>query len=188
MSTFQLHLRRAAADAVARFPATSVPEIYVVSFHVRRLGRDPRRPCLTIGWNTESRYRAELARRGPEEARWNHAHWLQDGFERFGNTPDDPVGGALFVDEAKRLGHWYEDGEDITDDEKDDCAEELCGQFATVCVDVARHLHTSGLLAGVLGRPVPVALYDPDLPGWDIEATRAANPPALAAPYLDSAP
>ncbi|MFE3164351.1 hypothetical protein [Streptomyces sp. NPDC059224] len=48
----------------------------------------------------------------PGEAGWNCACRLIDGFERLGDCPGDPVGGALCTEETRRLGLWFdEDGD-----------------------------------------------------------------------------
>ncbi|NGO10540.1 hypothetical protein G5C60_23835 [Streptomyces sp. HC44] len=181
MKSFQQHLRTAGAEILERFPAELKPEIYAVSFNIWRIDYDPRRPYVAIGYNTESQYRRESRPEDPGEARWNYACWLLDGFEMLGNVPEDPVGSPLYVDEVKRLGLWF-DGEG--DDASDDQYEALGEHFADACTGLARHFHSSGLLKEVLGRPVPVQVFDMDRPGWEVEATEAANPPGLVADFL----
>ncbi|OQD53173.1 hypothetical protein BM536_034380 [Streptomyces phaeoluteigriseus] len=51
-------------------------------------------------------------------------------------------------------------------------------------MDLARHLHASGTTERIFGRPLPVAVFDMDCPGWEEEATRAANPPHLIEDFL----
>ncbi|MGX2997633.1 hypothetical protein JNUCC64_25790 [Streptomyces sp. JNUCC 64] len=166
MTTFPPHLRRAAAEAVGRLPHALRPEIYVVSFRIGRHEDDPRRPYLTVGCNTESRYHERLRHHGADEARWNPAHWLPGG-ERVGGAPEDPAGAAAFRAEAIRLGFWYEDGDDLTDDEEDDCAEALYGLFADACERAAEALSAHGMVAAALGRAAPVVVHDPSLGTWD---------------------
>ncbi|MFD7546787.1 hypothetical protein ACFV0R_18285 [Streptomyces sp. NPDC059578] len=166
MTRYPHHLRRAAAEAIGRFPHALRPEIYVVSFRIARLGDDPRRPYLAVGRNTESRFRAALDRHGPDEARWNPAHWLPE-VERIGGGPEDPDGAAAFRAEAERLGYWYEDGDDLTDDEEDDCAEALYGLFADACERAADALTSTGTVTALLGRAVPIVVHDPALTGWE---------------------
>ncbi|MGI5197409.1 hypothetical protein ACQEVY_27890 [Streptomyces sp. CA-288835] len=181
MTSFQQHLRTAAAEILKRFPDTLKPEVYAVSFRIWRIDYDPRQPYVAIGYNTESQYRRETRPENPGEARWNYACWLLDGFEMLGNVPEDPVGSPLYVDEVKRLGLWF-DGEG--DDASDAQYEALSEHFANACTSLARHLHDSGRLKEILGRPVPVQIFDMDCPGWEVEATQAANPPELVADFL----
>lgn len=93
--------------------------------------------------------------------RWNYAFWILEGFDRIGNVPEDPVGATLHEEEARNLGIWYG------------------GEF-----DLARYLHASGTIERIFGRPLPVVVFDMDCPGWEEEATRAANPPELIEDFL----
>ncbi|MFF9211438.1 MULTISPECIES: hypothetical protein [unclassified Streptomyces] len=195
---FQQHLRQAAAGVLARFPAADVPEIYALSFRIWRLD-DDRHPYVAIGYNTESQYARERRAEDPGEARWNYACWLLDGFEMLGNVPEDPAGSALFVERAKELGLWCDDGtgdpalpeaardeqNDMIRDEQDATGEGLWEYFADACTGLARHLHASGLIEEILGRPLPIVVFDMDCPGWEVEATEAANPPGLITGFLD---
>ena len=88
--TFQDHLRQVATQAVTSISASAAHDVYVVSFLVYDEDDDPRRPTLTIGYNTETRVQQILAAQpGSEllpagaptdeaEARWNYAFWLQN--------------------------------------------------------------------------------------------------------------
>lgn len=49
---------------------------------------------------------------------------------------------------------------------------------------MARHLHETGRVEEVLGRPVPVVLFDMDDPEEQIPLTAEANPPELVVDYL----
>ncbi|WP_406439346.1 hypothetical protein OHB00_30170 [Streptomyces sp. NBC_00631] len=179
---FREYLLAAATGVLERFPEESRPEIYALSFRVWRVDDDKRRPYVAIGYNTESQYAAERRREDPDEARWNYACWLLDGFEMLGNCPEDPAGSALYVEEVRRLGLWFDGDEDAAEL---DAARELLGRhFADACVRLARDLHDSGRIEKVLGRPLPVVVFDMYCPGWEVEATRAANPPELIEEFL----
>ena len=56
--------------------------------------------------------------------------------------------------------------------------------FHDTVIDLARHLHESGTVSKVFGRPLPVVVFDMDCPGWEEEATTAANPPELIKDFL----
>ncbi|WP_329338170.1 hypothetical protein OG252_22265 [Streptomyces sp. NBC_01352] len=188
-SDFQTHLREAAAGILDRFPEALRSEIYALSFRIWRIDYDDRRPYVAIGYNTESQYELEKRPEDPGEARWNYACWLLDGFEMLGNIPQDPTGAELYVDEIKRLGLWYEgEDEDLPltgDDDKIDAQRDLLNlHFADACIDLARHLHADGRIEKLFGRGLPVVVFDMDCPGWEIEATEAANPPELIADFL----
>ncbi|MGW1877278.1 hypothetical protein [Streptomyces sp. NPDC001975] len=179
---FREHLLEAATGVLERFPRELRPEIYALSFRIWRVEHDDRRPYVAIGYNTESQYEAERNEGDPGEARWNYACWLLDGFEMLGNCPEDPVGSALYAEEVRRLGLWFDgDGDDAELDAKRD----LLGlHFADACIRLAQDLHAGGRIEKVLGQPLPVVVFDMYCPGWEVEATQAANPPELIEEFL----
>ncbi|WP_199830723.1 hypothetical protein [Streptomyces sp. MMG1533] len=187
-SVFQAHLRESAAGILERFPPPLRPEIYALSFRIWRIDYDDRHPYVAIGYNTESQYEREKQPEDPGEARWNYACWLLDGFEMLGNVPEDPAGSPLHEDEVKRLGIWYDGEHDLMkvgeDDEIDAKCDLLRLHFYDACIDLARHLHASGRIEKLFGRRLPVVVFDMDCPGWEIEATEAANPPELIEDFL----
>ncbi|MGA5124462.1 hypothetical protein ACPCAG_14300 [Streptomyces pseudogriseolus] len=181
--TFLAHLRTAAVGVLERFPAELRPEIYALSYRVWRVEDDDRRPYVAIGHNTETQYERERDPDDDGEARWNCAYWLLEGFETLGNVPEDPVGSRVYEEEVRSLGVWY-DGEFDLDrllDDEDVAARAalLRAYFCDAVIDLARHLHADGVIERVLGRPLPVVVFDMARPGWEAHATRAANPPAL---------
>ncbi|MEU0954754.1 hypothetical protein ABZ353_20785 [Streptomyces niveus] len=203
MTAFQEHMRRAGERALESLPAPLRPEIYVISFRIwRHDSLDWRRPYLAIGYNTESEVRRVLAEHGdpapdPGEVRWSYAYWPLDettGVVGHGPEPaDDPVGAALHLAEIRELGLWYEDFDDsdAPDDEtaEDDAEQEarddlLIAHFDDACLDLARHLHTSGKLTEVLGRPVPVLPFDMYRAEDLDRLAEAANPPEVIVDYL----
>lgn len=214
MTAFQEHMRRAGERALKAFPAALRDEIYVVSFRIwRHDSFDSRYPYLAIGYNTESEVRRVLAGRygtggdpggDPGEVRWSYAYWPLDettGIVGHGPEPaaDDPVGAALHLAEIKQLGLWYGeadqdregDGEDDGDGDGEDDDEErearddlLVAHFDAACVGLARHLHASGTLTEVLGRPVPIVPFDMYRAGHEPDLAEAANPTQVVAEYL----
>ncbi|WP_244942904.1 hypothetical protein [Streptomyces inhibens] len=188
--TFQDHMRRMGARALEAFPEALRPQIYVVSFRIwRNDSFDDRHPYLAIGYNTEDELRRVLAgQRDPDpgEARWNYACWPLDEIAGvIGHDPADPTGAALHTAEVKELGLWYEDDDDDDDDDEVSVRNELLElHFDEACIDLARHLHSSGRITEILGRPVPIVLFDMYRAGYEETLTEAANPPEVVADYL----
>ncbi|MFF8772778.1 hypothetical protein [Kitasatospora sp. NPDC015120] len=185
--TFAAHLRRASSGILERLPGRVRSEVYVLALNIWRTDADDRRPYVDIGHNTESRYRA-AADADPDEARWNYAHWILEGFDRLGHVPEDPVGGALWEAEAGRLGLWYDGPFDLAR-RLDDAgvaakADRLRAHFQQTVIALARDLNASGTVARIFGRPLPIVVFDMDSPGWEEEATTAANPPELITEFL----
>ncbi|MFE6746660.1 hypothetical protein ACFVGM_12465 [Kitasatospora purpeofusca] len=185
--TFEAHLLRASTDILERLPDAVRSEVYVLALNVWRVDADDRRPYVDIGHNTENRFRA-AADADPDEARWNYAYWILEGFDRLGNVPEDPVGGALWEEEAGRLGLWYDGPFDLDRRLGDPAvaarADGLRLRFQETVIGLARGLHESGEVERIFGRPLPVVVFDMDSPGWEEEATKAANPPEVIGEFL----
>ncbi|WP_369248420.1 hypothetical protein [Streptomyces sp. R41] len=184
---FRDHVLKEAVRILDSFPEVLRPEIYVVSFRIWRVGQDPRYPYVAVGYNTESEVRRVLEQECSYEgtARWEYAYWLLEGFEMVGHVPEDPVGSALHLAEARAEGLWYEDEDALAEDERDARDDELVLRFDDICIDAARHLRADGHLERTLGRPAPIVLFDMDRPGWEAEATEAANPPEAIADFVE---
>lgn len=180
--TLQQHMRRAAEEALHAFPGSLLPDIYVISLRishgeystVHELWDYPYDPYMAIGYNTETNVRENLegSSADPVEVRWNYAYMLLEESGPVGHHPDDPVGTDLYLEEVKRLGLWDQEADE---DERD---ERLCAHFDDLCIDAAKHLHSSGLVQKVLGREVPIVLFDMFRP-IEPDATQAANPAHL---------
>lgn len=186
--TFLGHLRKAAVGVLERFPEELRPEIYALSFRIWRTDDDDRHPYVAIGYNTESQYELEKYPGDEGEVRWNYAYWLLEGFEMLGNVPEDPAGGPVYVEEVRRLGAWYDgefDLDRVLDDEDTAARADLLRRhFHDAVIDLARHLHADGVIERILGRPLPVVVFDMSSPGWELHATEAANPPELIEEFM----
>ncbi|HET6860470.1 MAG TPA: hypothetical protein VFH94_25660 [Streptomyces sp.] len=195
--TFRLHMEQAVLRALAEFPEEVTSEIYAVTFRIDSVDQDPRFPYLAIGYNTETEVARLLAEEGgaePWDARWNYAYFPPSGLEGVrvvGHDPvHDPVGADLHRREAVADDLWYEEEDEdgpensLGEQEQDERGEQLAERFHELCVDLARQLHAEGGLVGVLGRSVPVILYDMFDPEEMFTLTRAANPPELVTEFL----
>ncbi|MGW0712692.1 hypothetical protein ACWD4G_43335 [Streptomyces sp. NPDC002643] len=187
--TFQTHLRQAATGILERVPEQLKREIYVLAFNIWRIDADDRHPYVDIGYNTESQYEDGIRRNcDPWEVRWNYAFWLLNGFDKLGNVPEDQAGGPLYEEEVRNLGIWYDGefdlGRTLEDDEIRAKSDRLQLHFHDAVIDLARYLHASGTIDRIFGRPLPVVVFDMDCPGWEEEATKAANPAELIEDFL----
>jgi hypothetical protein len=195
VETFAQHIERVAVRVLAEFPPETVPDIYTVTFRIDSVDQDPRLPYLAIGYNTDGEVRRLLAAPSPPEAweaRWNYAYFPSSGLEGVrvaGHDPEhDPVGAQAHRREAAAQGLWYEDDDELTEEEIDWRGERLDGRFRDLCVDVARRLHAGGHVVTALGRPLPVILYDMFDPDAMFALTPAANPPDLITEFMTEDP
>ncbi|WP_206664059.1 hypothetical protein [Thermomonospora catenispora] len=186
------HLWRAGERAVESVPEELRGDVYVVSFRISHgehsIRTDdftyPYDPYLAIGYNTEEHCRRMVDETSAEEdeARWSYAYMLLEEAPPIGHHPDDPVGTELYLAEVASLGLWY-DPRELSEEEIAKRSQALIDHFDDLVIGLARHLHDSGHLEKVFGRPLPIVVFDMFRP-IEGEATAAANPPELIADYL----
>jgi hypothetical protein len=193
--TFRQHMEQAVARALTEFPAEAIAEIYIVTFRIDSVDQDARFPYLAIGYNTEAEVARLMASPSPPpawEARWSYAYFPPSGLEGVRiaghDLEHDPIGAEAHRREAVAQGLWYEEAGGLSEQERDERGERLDERFRELCVDLARRLHTDGRIAEVLGRPLPVILYDMFDPDGMFALTRAANPVDLVAEFLSADP
>ncbi|MEV6756536.1 hypothetical protein [Streptomyces sp. NPDC051214] len=181
--TYQDDLRTRAMRALNSITAAEATDIYALSFLVDNEDDDPRQPVLTIGYNTEKQFRRSIADASDEaEARWNYAFWLQNELTVIGDRARDPGGAAARHRWISELGLWYDEPADSADwtATVGPLAAQIEAHFHQTCVQLAQHLHDSGVLEGAIGRHKPVIVHELEYHEAIARRTEAANPPGLA--------
>ena len=172
--TFEAYLDRAVRDAIARIPDAEVPGIYVVSLFVYDEDDDPRRPRVTVGYNTESEYEAAIDDASDEhEARWNYAFWLQNELVRVADSESDADGAELrdaWVAEACPPGSYDEELDEFGGDSP------VTQAFVALLVRLVVRLHADGVIKAKFGRTIPVLIHELEYYDEIADQNLAANP------------
>lgn len=188
------HMASRLSAALQKIAKADRPGIYAVSLLVYDAEDDPRRPSITVGYNTEAQVSActpgGKSRGGnPEassgdEARWNYALWLQNELDVICDETRDPQGAKLVQGWARQRGYWY------TDDEEDEDFEAalervapLTAEFVGMLVEVVRTLHKDGVVAQIFGRPIPLLIHELEYYEEIARQNEAANPAATVASF-----
>jgi hypothetical protein len=188
--TLREHLRSKILAALESIPGGDRADIYVVSMYVSDIDDDPRRPTITVGYNTERRAAACTPAPGQKpkwpiasdaaEARWNYAFWLQNSLTVIGDEGTDPVGAELREAWAKQRGFWYSDAEEERDlDSALEKVEPMTHEFVQMAVAVVQELHRSGEVARLFGRPVPLLIHELEYYDEIAQQNESANPGPL---------
>lgn len=181
--TFNDHLQHLVERALASILAADAGDIYALSFLIDNEDDDPRQPTLTIGYNTETQARRTIQDASDQaEARWNYAFWIQNELTVVGNLTNDPAGATARQEWITELGLWYDEPTDHADWDSviGPLAAQIESRFSQTCCQLARTLHTTGVIGRSVGRTVPVIVHELEYYEAIARQTEAANPPGLA--------
>lgn len=169
--------------ALRAIPKELRSSIYVVSFFVCDYEDDPRRPTLTVGYNTIERWKASIpAASDSAEAKWNFAFWLQNEMIKFGGDPSSRA--TLVGPWVASTGLSYSDEEEDADFEA--CIErgvQITERFVRECCEVVRRLHASGAVAAIFGRSIPVLVHELEVYEEIAAQNETVNPPGVCAEF-----
>ncbi len=190
VSSFEDHAFALLVDALSGVESVEAAQVYVVSLFVYDEDDDPRYPTVTVGYNTDERFRETSPAAGQragwpiasdaQEARWNYAFWLQNELAILCGGERDPQGAALHRAWIDRLGLWYSDEEEEHDfDAVGHRADRITDEFVALAVRVVKRLHSAGVVERAFGRAVPVLIHELEYDEDIVRQNEEANPPGL---------
>ena len=146
-----------AAKALGQIPEQDRRDVYVISFYVYDEEDDPRRPTLTVGFNTNDQWRSSTPEASSElEAKWNFAFWIQNAVVTCGGGED-----SLVDRWVESTGHWFSDEDEDADFEG--ClamGEEITKLWIKECCRAVQILHSTGVVIDLFGKAVPVLVHE----------------------------
>ncbi len=180
MSKLSDHIHERTSDALSAIPVHERSGIYVVSLLVYDEEDDPRRPTVTVGYNTESDVSratdpAEPFTTDELEARWNYAFWRQNQLAVICDTDADPSGAQLREEWEREEGLWYADPGDPRSYELD---KPLTNAFIRLLEGVVRRLQSEDIVR-IFGNPLPVLIHELEYDDEIAEQNVRANPPGV---------
>lgn len=128
-------------------------DIYVVSLFVYDEDDDPRKPTVTLGYNTLTQMNSQQEYSWDErDAKWNYAFWLQNNEWDFG-----------YGKTRKYIKDWMKEnhldqvkGKDIYDEQ----LQQITKSFVQVLIEVVQELHRSGFMIEQFGKEIPVLIHE----------------------------
>lgn len=173
-------------DTILHIESSISPDIYVLSFYVHNVYDDPRRPTLTVGYNTYQQMQLCTPTDGKEEkwpkasdageAKWNFAFWLQNEELIVGGREYDPVS-----DWVKSSPYYYSDEEaEIDFDTTYLKGQRIKERFIEIITGHARKLHSDGVIRAKFGKDIPIIVHELEYYDKPVLWTKQANPDGLA--------
>jgi hypothetical protein len=146
MEKLKEHIREKWYSVYRNLPDDQLKDIYVFSFLVYDDDDDPRRPTLTIGYNTYTNLGEQTDKASDEqEAIWNYAFWLQNQIATIG-TEEDKSGRKLVKKWILESKLSYTDKEE--DNDFDACmekGEQITKNFIDLLIGIVQETHDSKL-------------------------------------------
>jgi hypothetical protein len=181
-STLAFEIHAAVENVLRSIPAKQREDVYAVSFLIYDDDDDPRRPSLTVGYNTNQKWHDSIAQAsGSDEAKWNYAFWLQN--ELLATCRGEwPNRVEAWVD---ALGLSYTDEDEEADFDR--CMElgaRITKNFVSIACEVAARLHETGTVVTVFGRPIPIIIHELEYYDQIADQTAHANPAGLAGEFV----
>lgn len=172
-----------ASTAIERL--TELPgDIYALSFFVHDEDDDPRRPTVTVGYNTTDHWREVVATASSEaEAKWNFAFWPQNEIASFGRdgTPSQELVTAWLKD----IGLYYTDEQADADFDATLALDKgITEQFVAACCSAARQLHSQGIVSRSISAEVPVIVHGLEYYDAVADQNEHCNPRGVADEFI----
>jgi len=158
--------------ALHTIPASNRSDVYVVSLFVYDEEDDPRRPTITVGFNTDS-----FVGEGDDEERWNYAMYPQNELATLFDSTRDPDGAGVRQHAMGVVAYEFP-GDDAT------ARQVTTPWFVSNTVFAARRLHDEGDIVTIFGRPIPVIVHELEYYDEIAMHNLAANPPGVADDFI----
>lgn len=144
---------------ISNIEAWTDGDIYAISLFVYDENDNPCKPTVTLGYNTETQVKNEIANAWDEqEARWNYAFWLQNDFLCFG-AGETAEAVKQWIDN-NHFPYYEDDDEAWNNEDVYDKVEVITKAFVKELICVVKEIHQSGLLTQKYGKEIPILIHE----------------------------
>ncbi|WP_459477857.1 hypothetical protein [Clostridium saccharoperbutylacetonicum] len=165
-----------------------IKDIYVISLYISNSEDDPRRPMITLGYNTMDQYESALEDASDNaEAKWNFAFWLQNEELIIGDNWGENL------EDGERISQWIKENNLYYSDEEEDedfdkalkLGDEITSRFVELCVEVVKELHEEGVTEKKFGKALPLIIHELEYYDLIAEQNKRANPEEVIKEFAD---
>ncbi|WP_238916894.1 hypothetical protein [Clostridium sp. YIM B02555] len=165
-----------------------IKDIYVISLYISNSEDDPRRPMITLGYNTMEQYESALEDASDNaEAKWNFAFWLQNEELIIGDNWGENL------EDGERISQWIKENNLYYSDEEEDedfdkalkLGDEITSRFVELCVEVVKELHEEGIIEKKFGKALPLIIHELEYYDLIAEQNKRANPEEIIKEFAD---
>ena len=188
MHAFEQFVYDALKEKILSWDRTVTTHIYAISFYIYDEDDEPRRPSLTLGYNTIQHWKESIPQASDsDEAKWNYAYWLQNNETYIGDLegPLAQKSAELRTDWIRSIGLEYTDEDEEQDSDRTfELGRDITKEFVALSVRVARRLHDDGIIFQQFGTVTPILVHELEYYDEIANQTREANPPGVADEYF----
>lgn len=165
-----------------------IKDIYVISLYISNSEDDPRRPMITLGYNTMEQYESALEDASDNaEAKWNFAFWLQNEELIIGDNWGENL------KDGERISQWIKENNLYYSDEEEDedfdkalkLGDKINSRFVELCVEVVKELHEEGIIEQKFGKALPLIIHELEYYDLIEEQNKRANPEEVIKEFAD---
>lgn len=165
-----------------------IKDIYVISLYISNSEDDPRRPMITLGYNTMEQYESALEDASDNaEAKWNFAFWLQNEELIIGDNWGENL------KDGERISQWIKENNLYYSDEEEDedfdkalkLGDKITSRFVELCVEVVKELHEEGIIEQKFGKALPLIIHELEYYDLIEEQNKRANPEEVIKEFAD---
>lgn len=179
MESFRSFVYDSIKEKILSWDKNIITDIYVISLYISDVLDDPRRPMVTLGFNTYNNFKQSIPDAYDEaEAKWNYAFWLQNEEIIIGDNYDENIeDGVRITNWIKDLGLYYTD-----EQEKNDfnytlkLGEKITHSFVELCLNVVDRLHKEGIIKKKFGKEIPVIVHELEYYDTIADQNKKINP------------
>lgn len=165
-----------------------IKDIYVISLYISNSEDDPRRPMITLGYNTMEQYENAVSDSSDnEEAKWNFAFWLQNEELIIGDNWGENL------EDGEKINQWIKENNLYYSDEEEDedfdkalkLGDEITSKFVELCVEAVEKLHEEGIIEEKFGKAIPLIIHELEYYDLIAEQNKRANPEEVIKEFAD---
>lgn len=165
-----------------------INDIYVISLYISDVEDDPRKPMITLGYNTMEQYEKSISHASDNaEAKWNFAFWLQNEELIIGdNWGKNLKDREMILEWIKENNLYYSDEDEVEDFDKTlSLGAEITHEFVELCVEVVKKLHDEGVIQQKFVRDIPILIHELEYYDLIAEQNKRANPKEVVKEFVD---
>ena len=188
MSSLKKYVLESIKSEILSWNNDVIKDIYVISLYISNSEDDPRRPTITLGYNTMEQYENVVSDASDNaEAKWNFAFWLQNEELIIGDNWGENL------EDGEKISQWIKENNLYYSDEEEDedfdkalkLGDEITSRFVELCVEVVKKLHEEDVIEQKFGKALPLIIHELEYYDLIAEQNKRANPEAVIKEFAD---